>query len=127
MSASPLTVEGVCNWPSSDTISSTQSTRWNSPEISSFLKSRANESVLTETFSLPQSFPPHVEGALAEKSMNSRALAAFITTIGRAVFAVKRYPSASEYDTVSRLVIERYPFLKSPLGRGYVRFICTCK
>lgn len=50
--------------------------------------------------------------------MTSRPFAAFITTIARAVFAVKRYPSATEYDVVAKLVVEKYPFLKSPPGHG---------
>jgi hypothetical protein len=78
-----------------------------------------NADVIAESFVLPQNFPPHVESALAEKSLTSRSMSAFITTVARAVFAIKRFPTTREYDTVSRLVVQRYPFLKSPLGQGF--------
>jgi hypothetical protein len=62
-----------------------------------FIKPGDTTAMIMETFTLPMNFPLHVESALVEESMTSRPFAAFITTIARAVFAVKCYPSATEY------------------------------
>lgn len=48
----------------------------------------------------------------------------FITSIARSMFAVKKYPTTQAFDNIGQLVLRKYPFLKSPLGNGYVWEAC---
>jgi hypothetical protein len=51
----------------------------------------------------------------------------FITAIARAMYAVKKYPTSLEFESVGWLVVERYPFLKSPIGNGYGHIVARLK
>ena len=75
---------------------------------------------LSKPFNFPQNFPPEVEGALSTKSMLPRTLNRFLTTIARAIYNEKCYPTAEEYRRVAEETIQRYPFLASPVGSPYV-------
>jgi hypothetical protein len=123
MSAGP-SVQDVQELPAGGSVHNTpsaqsKSSKSKASKTSFVMKSGNNTGTITDTFSLPVNFSPHVENALAEKAMMSRLFATFIPTIARAVFAVKRYPSAAEYDILAKLVVDKYPFMKSPLGCGY--------
>ena len=74
-----------------------------------------------KSFALPSNFSPVVETAIQEQSMTVKTTTAFITAIARAMFALKRYPTSEEYNFVGERIVEKYPFLKAPLGNGYVR------
>ena len=81
---------------------------------------------LTDPFQLPQNYPPEVECALKSKAMMPRTMNRFLTTLARAVYSEKCYPTAKEYERVAKQVIRKYPFLASPAGTPYVRILlCT--
>ena len=108
--------------------SSSGSARTSTPESpspasmlnSSFLAAPV-ASDLCKSFVLPSNFSPEVEAALKEQAMTVRTTAALITAIARAMFALKKYPTSEEYTYVACCIVAKYPFLKSPLGNGYVR------
>ena len=78
---------------------------------------------LSNPFKLPQNYPPEVECCLRSKTMMPRTMNRFLTTLARAVFNEKCYPTAKEYESIAKEVIRKYPFLASPAGTQYVR-IC---
>ena len=79
---------------------------------------------LLEKFVLPANYVPEVEAGLKYKSMNVATARLFISSIARAMYAVKKYPTSAEFDAVGRLVIDKYPFLKSLIGNGFVCGVC---
>lgn len=83
---------------------------------------------LPKPFPLPQNYPADVEADLVRGSMSCTTTAKFMTTFAHAVFAMKRYPTRLDYTTVACQIIKKYPFLKSPVGLGYlVQFmVCVC-
>ena len=72
-------------------------------------------------FPLPQNYPPEVECALASKSMMPRQMNRFLTTVARAIYCHKCYPTTKEYENVAKQIVALYPFLASPAGTPYVR------
>lgn len=78
---------------------------------------------LISSFVFPKNFAPHVELGLKNKDMSITATRTFYTTVARAMFVHKRYPSSIEFDAVARLIVGKFPFLKSPIGDGHVRTV----
>lgn len=78
------------------------------------------------SFTFPQNYCPEVEASLREKSMTLKTSRLFYTSIARAMFALKRYPTRNEFDWIARRIVNKYKFLKSPLGDGHVRKQCKC-
>lgn len=72
-------------------------------------------------FPLPKNYPPEVECALSMKTMLPRQLNRFLTTVARAIFSVKCYPTGKEYENVAKQIVSNYTFLASPAGTPYVR------
>ena len=58
---------------------------------------------------------------LNKKILNGNCRAKFISSICSAIFRYKALPTKEEYQSVALKVIEKYPFLKSKSGNGYVR------
>ena len=75
---------------------------------------------LPTPFPFPHNFPPSVECALRAKMMTPEAMKKFLATMARALYALKCYPTAGEYEAIGVQVIQRYPFMKSPAGCPYV-------
>lgn len=82
---------------------------------------------LIKTFQLPTNYSPQVEASLKEKSMTTASTRMFVTAIARAMYAVKRYPTSEEFDFIGRHVIEKYPFLRCPIGNGYGHLVVKLK
>ena len=47
----------------------------------------------------------------------------FCGVIACAVYAIKCYPTSAEYERLGQQILEKYPFLKSPVGAPYVSII----
>lgn len=79
------------------------------------------ESITLPTpFPFPQNFPPSVECAIRTKVMPPEAMRRFLAVMARALYAIKCYPTAGEYEAIGVQVIQRYPFMRSPAGCPYV-------
>lgn len=81
-----------------------------------------NTTSLPNPFPFPQNYTPRVECALRSKVMPPEVMKKFLAAIARAVYSIKCYPTASEYESLGVQIIQRYPFLKSPAGCPYVSF-----
>ena len=79
-----------------------------------------NTKSIPHPFPFPQNYPPSVECALMAKVVPPEAMRKFLATTARAVYAIKCYPTTSEYETLGVEIIQRYPFMKSPAGCPYV-------
>lgn len=75
---------------------------------------------LSTPFNLPKNYPPEVQCALSTKSMMPHTVNRFLTTIARAIYNEKCYPTAEEYSRVAQEIIGMYPFLASPVGNPHV-------
>lgn len=71
-------------------------------------------------FELPQNYPAIVMVDLQQKKLSTKARTKFIASISAAIFRHKSYPSKEEYDHVGAQIVDKYPFLKSSHGAGYV-------
>ena len=74
-------------------------------------------------FPLPPNFSGDVETDLANRSMTSKTMAAFMTAVAHSVFAKKKYPSRLDFDAVARFVVDKYPFMLCATGTGYVSYL----
>ena len=104
---------------SSNSFGSSKSSSLSCP-FSNPADTECNKVDLVKSFRLATNYPPQVEVSLTEKSMTTASTRLFLTAIVRAMYAVKRYPTGQEFDFIGRLVIDKYPFLRSPIGNGYV-------
>ncbi len=59
---------------------------------------------------------------LQEGVMTGSTKTKFIGNVAAAVFSFKSYPTKDEYTHIGQQIINKYPFLKSSTGTGYVRF-----
>lgn len=73
-------------------------------------------------FPFPKNYPPAVECALHAKIVPQEILNRFLAVTARAIYAIKCYPRSNEYDAIGVQIIQKYPFLKSPIGCPYVSF-----
>ena len=71
---------------------------------------------LPDPFPFPTNFPPEIMYALELKAMLPTQSRKFYGVIAWAVYAIKCYPTSSEYEQLGQQIIEKYPFLKSPVG-----------
>jgi len=71
-------------------------------------------------FELPKNFPQDVQKDLKESRLIGRARAKFISGICSAIFHHKAHPSKAEYDHIGEQIVNKYPFLRSKTGSGYV-------
>ena len=75
---------------------------------------------LTDPFELPKHYRPGVEAALKSGNMTLETNKSFLSTIAASMFTYKKYPTADDYNNVARVIIQKYPFMKSPTGKPYV-------
>ena len=64
---------------------------------------------------------PDVTHALKAKKMTLETDKAFLSSAAGAMFSYKRYPSGADFYNVAREIVTKYPFMKSPVGKPYVR------
>lgn len=81
---------------------------------------RKLESPLPIPFELPRNFPPMVMCELEKNMLSITGKSKFISAVGAAIFHHKSYPTKQEYEHVGQQIIEKYPFLRSASGSGYV-------
>ena len=74
---------------------------------------------LPDPFPLPTNFPPKVMYALEAKALLPALNGRFYGVLARVIYAMKCYPTP-EYRRIGQQIIEKYPFLKSPVGVPYV-------
>lgn len=79
------------------------------------------EEPLPIPFELPINYPKDVMEELSHNRLSGKARPKFIANVCSAMFKYKSLPTAQEYDHVGEQIIEKYPFLKSKSGSGYVR------
>ena len=68
---------------------------------------------------LPDNYSPEITVAL-NKLVPLPTLEKFITAVGRAVFALKCYPTSKELQQVAIQAVEKWIFLWAPHGTPYV-------
>ena len=77
---------------------------------------------LPDPFPLPKHYRADVELALKSGNMTEDTNRAFLSCVAASMFTYKRYPTADDYRNVARVIIQKYPFMKSPTGTPYVSF-----
>lgn len=75
---------------------------------------------LPDPFEVPKHYRADVEVDLKSGSMTEDTTRAFLSSVAASMFTYKRYPSADDYRNVARVIIQKYPFMKSPTGKPYV-------
>ena len=81
-------------------------------------------------FLLSQNYPPEVECTFSMQTMLPRQLnqdCRFLTTVARAIFSIKCYPTGNEYMNIAKQIVSKYPFLASSAGTPYVSIFFTGK
>ena len=73
-----------------------------------------------DPFELPKHYRPDVEVDLKSGSMTEDTTRAFLSSVPASMFMYKRYPSADDYRNVARVILQKYPFMKSATGKPYV-------
>ena len=58
--------------------------------------------------------------ALEAKALLPALSGRFYGILARAIYAMKCYPTPEEYRRIGQQIIDKYPFLKSPVGVPYV-------
>ena len=69
---------------------------------------------LPDPFPFPDNYSPEITVALNNKLMPPDTLEKFITAVGRAVFALKCYPTSKELERVAIQATEKWVFLRAP-------------
>lgn len=87
------------------------------------IKKTSDDAVpLPDPFPLPTHFGARVEVALESQKMTNAARKAFISKVAFSMLYYKQYPSREDYANVGRIILQKYPFMKSPAGSPAVRY-----
>ena len=81
---------------------------------------RGKEPPLPMPFPLPTNFRSEIMAALKQEVLSPSLRRKFLSAIASAIFRHKGYPTKEEYNHVGQQVIEKYPFLCTKDGCGYV-------
>ena len=81
---------------------------------------RDHDTPLPNTFVLPKNFRPDVRAALESGNVTLETTKSFLSTVASAMATFTFYPSKDDYTDGARTIIEKYPFIKSPIGKPYV-------
>ena len=81
---------------------------------------RKLEPPLPIPFELPHIFPASVMCELENGILTGKGKSKFVAEVAAAMFCYKSYPTKEEYDHVGQQIIEKYSFLRSSSGNGYV-------
>ena len=87
------------------------------------VKTKEDAVPLPYPFPLPKHFSSEVEVALNSKRLSSCTRRGFIAKVASAMLFYKRYPTSADYINVAQAVIQKYPFLRSPVGSPSVSII----
>ncbi len=88
-----------------------------------FIKTEDDKVPLPDPFELPRNYRPDVVQALESKKMTLGTTSSFLSAIAGSMFTYKRYPTNEDYVNVARVIVQKYPFMKSPTGKPYVSSI----
>ena len=86
------------------------------------VKSEEDAVPLTDPFPLPKHYSTEVEVALKAKRMSMVTRQDFLGKVASSMLYYKRYPSSADYANVGRTIIQKYPFLRSPVGSPAVSY-----
>ena len=82
----------------------------------------------SEDSDIPSPFPSHyrsdIELGLKLQTMTPLTLSKFLTRIANVMFMYKRYPKMADFESVANEIVDRYPFMKSPLSRTVSSPLC---
>ena len=73
-----------------------------------------------DPYIVPGHFSQDVITCLTNAKMTKETQNAFLSGVASHVFQIKRKPSAEDMINVSRAIIAKYPFMRSPTGSPYV-------
>uniref|UniRef100_A0A1X7T6Y0 Uncharacterized protein n=1 Tax=Amphimedon queenslandica TaxID=400682 RepID=A0A1X7T6Y0_AMPQE len=74
-------------------------------------------------FPFPKHYTPDIEIGLKMKNLQPKLQAKFFTRIANVMFMYTKHPKTLEYQEVVRQIVQKYPFLVSPLdteGHGHI-------
>ena len=99
-------------------------TKSSSVQSKKYILKQVPKSVVCKTeddsIPLPDPFEHYradVEVDLKSGSMTEDTTRAFLSCVAASMFRYKRYHSADDYRNVARVIIQKYPFMKSPTGK----------
>ena len=72
---------------------------------------------------MPVHFSQDVTECLSSGKMTKETLNAFLSGVASHIFQIKSKPSREDLINVSRAIIVKYPFLRSPTGSPYVSMV----
>ena len=73
------------------------------------------ETDLPKPFPFPKHYIPQIELGLQMKSLPPKLLAKLCTRIANVMLMYKRYPNRQDYERVASELVNKYPFISSPL------------
>ena len=85
-------------------------------------KSEEDAIPLPNPFPLPKHYGSEVEAALNNRKLTNKTRKGFIAKIASSMLYHKRYPTADDYANVGQVVVQTYPFMKSPAGSPAVSY-----
>ena len=78
---------------------------------------------LPSPYPLPSHYSSSVEAALKEGRLSHVTRQAFLSSVASSMLSYKRYPTYEDYFNVAHTIIQKYPFMKSPIGSPTVSFV----
>ena len=81
------------------------------------VKSEEDSIPLPDPFPLPKNYRHDIEVSLKSGEMTQETRSAFLSSIASAMLNYKKY---DDHICVSRSIIAKYPFMRSPTGAPYV-------
>ena len=100
--------------PSSAALEAPESKR---PKV---VKTEDDSVPLPDPFPLPKHYPHDIQSALQTKKMSVKDKQRFISEIASAMLRYKKYPTRDDYFCVAKIVLNKYPFLKTSDRKPYV-------
>lgn len=73
------------------------------------------ENEIPSPFPFPKHYTPDIELGLQLKNLQPKMLAKLCTRFANVMLMYKRYPSKKDYEHVAQQIVQKYPFLASPL------------
>lgn len=85
------------------------------PEVEVIYLEPVNVELPTE-FPFPAKYDPRVEAALKSGEIDCFLTSKFVTAISQVMFQYKTHPRPSDYDSVAKQCVKKYPFLSNELS-----------
>ena len=89
------------------------------------VKSKEDSIPLPDPFPLPQHYSAEVEAGLKAKKLRNTARIAFNSKVASTMLYYKCYPTKDDYDNVTCTIVQKYPFMKAPVGSPTVSYHCS--